>query len=121
MRCRTVAANLDGSPKRLHGGTTMAIAHDTQRLAREIDALDGKVVLPEHGTWDEARRAWNLMVDQHPAAVAFPESADDVVAAVRLAQARGLRIAAQGTGHGASALGDLGDTMLVRTTKLREV
>src|SRR5262249_55086917 len=42
-------------------------------------------------------------------------------AAVELASAHGLRIAAQGTGHGAGALGDLGDTMLVRTTNLREV
>jgi FAD/FMN-containing dehydrogenase len=87
--------------KRLDEGATMAIA--------------------QHGTWDEARQAWNLLVDQHPAAVALPESPDDVVAAVRLAQARGLRIAAQGTGHGAGPLGDLGDTMLVRTTELREV
>jgi hypothetical protein len=31
--------------------------------------------------WDDARRAWNLAVDQHPAAVALPESAADVMAA----------------------------------------
>ncbi len=100
----------------------MAIAYDTRTLDREVDALHGKIVLPEHGGWDEARQAWNLAVDQQPAAVVFPESAGDVAAAVRLAEARGLRVAAQGTGHGAGALGGLdGDTMLVRTTKLRDV
>ena len=51
--------------------------------------------------WDDARRAWNLSVDQHPAAVALPESADDVVVAVRFARDHGLRVAAQGTGHNA--------------------
>ena len=30
--------------------------------------------------WDDARRAWNLAVDQHPAAVAIPRTAHDVVA-----------------------------------------
>jgi hypothetical protein len=28
--------------------------------------------------WDDARQAWNLAVDQHPAAIAVPESTDDV-------------------------------------------
>ncbi len=28
--------------------------------------LDGKIVTPEHAGFDEARRAWNLTVDQQP-------------------------------------------------------
>jgi FAD/FMN-containing dehydrogenase len=44
--------------------------------------LDGKVVLPGDGRFDGARRAWNLAVDQRPAAVVSPESAADVAAAV---------------------------------------
>jgi FAD/FMN-containing dehydrogenase len=35
--------------------------------------------------WDAARQAWNLAVDQRPAAVARPRSAADVVASVRYA------------------------------------
>ena len=38
--------------------------------------LDGDVVGPGDADWDEARRAWNLTVDQWPAAVALPENAD---------------------------------------------
>jgi hypothetical protein len=71
--------------------------------------------------WDEARQAWNLAVDQHPAAVALPESADDAAAAVRFARERGLRVAAQGTGHSAAALGDLADTVLIKTHAMRRV
>ena len=51
--------------------------------------------------WNEARVAWNLAVDQQPAAVALPESAADVMAVVRWARSRGLRVAPQGTGHSA--------------------
>ncbi len=71
--------------------------------------------------WDEARQAWNLAADQRPAAIAQPTSAADVIAAVGFARARGLRIAAQGTGHGAVSLGSLTDTLLVKTNEMRQV
>ena len=69
--------------------------------------------------WDEARQAWNMAVDQRPAAVAVPESAQDVAEAVRFARERGLRVAAQGTGHNAGPLGDLADTVLIKTHAMR--
>ena len=40
------------------------------------------IVMPGDPGWDDARRAWNLAVDQHPAAVALPASAQDVAEAV---------------------------------------
>ena len=88
---------------------------------RPAERLHGKVVTPEHGRWDAARRAWNLAVDQQPAAVVFPESAEDVIAAVQLAAHMGFDIAAQGTGHNASPLGSLEHTLLVRTDGMRAV
>jgi hypothetical protein len=83
--------------------------------------LEGKVVLPGDNRFDQARQAWNLAVDQRPAAVAFPESAADVVAAVGWAAERGLRVAAQGTGHNAGPLGPLDDTVLLRTGQMRGI
>jgi hypothetical protein len=71
--------------------------------------------------WDEARRAWNLAVDQQPAAIARPASAQDVVAAVGYARRHGLRVAAQGTGHNARPLGSLSDTLLIKTEAMRQV
>ena len=79
------------------------------------------IVLPHDPSWDEARRAWNLAVDQRPAAVAFPESAEDVQAVVRWARTRGLRIAPQGTGHNAHPLGSLAHTVLLKTERMRGV
>lgn len=71
--------------------------------------------------WDEARQAWNLAVDQQPAAIARPASAQDAVAAVRFARSEGLRVAAQGTGHSAAPMGLLSGTLLIRTSGLRQV
>jgi hypothetical protein len=79
------------------------------------------LVLPADARFDEARRAWNLAVDQRPAAVAFPGSAQDVADAVLFAQDRALRIAAQGTGHNAGPLGPLADTILLKTERMRAV
>ena len=65
--------------------------------------------------------AWQLHVDQRPAAVAYPQSAQDVVNAVRSARERGQRVAAQATGHNAAPLGSLHDTLLLRTDRMRGV
>jgi len=91
------------------------------QLDLAVRTLGGKIVLPEHDSWNDARLAWNLAVDQHPAAVAFPESAGDVVAVVELARAFELRVAAQGTGHNAAPLGALDDTLLVKTERMRGI
>ena len=84
-------------------------------------ALDGKIVLVGDDRCDDARRAFNLIVDQRPAAVVLPESAEDVAAAVRWAAERGLRLAAQATGHNAAPLGPLEDAILLRTDRMRGV
>lgn len=93
----------------------------TGQFERAAKALGDKIVLREHTRWDEARLAWNLAVDQQPAAVAFPESAEDVASVVELAESFSLRVAAQGTGHGANPLGQLGDTILVKTERMRGI
>ncbi len=83
--------------------------------------LDGSLVHPGDETWDAARQAWNLAVDQRPALVALPHSSGDVQALVDYARRRGLRIAMQGTGHNAAPMGALDGTMLVRTSEMRGV
>ncbi|MFL5928197.1 MAG: FAD-binding oxidoreductase [Gaiellaceae bacterium] len=83
--------------------------------------LVGELVLPGDSSWDEARLAWHLSVDQWPAAVAIPENLHDVIEIVHWAREEGLRIAPQGTGHNAPALGDLADTVLLKTHRLRGV
>ena len=89
--------------------------------SRLTSALAGKVVIPEHARFDEARRAWNLAIDQRPSAVVYPESPQDVAAAVLFAREFGQQIAAQGTGHNAGPLGSLENTTLLKTERMRGV
>jgi FAD/FMN-containing dehydrogenase len=98
--------------------STTTAALDFSRLRQR---LMGAVTVPGDANWDVARRAWNLTVDQRPAAVAEPETVADVVAIVDFARERGLRVAAQGTGHSAAAIATLRDTILVKTHRMRVV
>ncbi len=84
-------------------------------------SITGRVVTPADADWDEARQAWNLAADQQPVAVAFVEGGDDVSAVLGFAAGQGLKVNAQGTGHGAAAVGSLEDTILIRTNRMKGV
>jgi FAD/FMN-containing dehydrogenase len=75
----------------------------------------------QDASWDLQRRAFNLLINQQPAGIAVPQSADDVSDVVRSAAADGKHVAAQCTGHLAAPLGSLTDTVLLRTAGLSSV
>ncbi len=100
----------------------------TETTASAVDmstlrgVFNGDLHAPGDAGWDEARLAWNLAVDQHPAAVAIPADAADVARAVRFARDNGLKVSVQGTGHNAAAYdGSIGRSLMIRTERLRDV
>jgi FAD/FMN-containing dehydrogenase len=82
-----------------------------------LPEIEGRTVLPGDAAWDEARRSWNLAVDQLPAAVVEAAGPGDVQALLRA----GLSVAPQATGHGSELLGPLDDVVLLKTSRMREV
>jgi len=99
--------------------TSDPITHGTTQTLRA--AITGEVFVPGDPGYDQARRAWNLAVEERPAVVVVARSDTDVARAVRFARSQGLRIAPQGTGHGAQPLEPLDDAMLLRTSRMRSV
>jgi FAD/FMN-containing dehydrogenase len=99
----------------------MTIIDRPYGLASLTESLAGSVVFPDHPSWDAAREAYNLAVDQQPAAVAFPADAADVRAIVRYAAENGLRVAPQRTGHNASPIESLEGVVLLKTDRLDTV
>jgi FAD/FMN-containing dehydrogenase len=82
----------------------------------------GAVHLPGDAAYDEARMPWNLQADSRPAAVAYPAFPHEVAPVLRAAASAGLRVAPQGTGHGAPPLsGHLEDAVLLRTSAMTEL
>ncbi len=90
---------------------------ETHITTTSLDALSA-AILPGDPSYEEARRGFNLAVDQHPAAIAYPRTAADVAALVRAAAAAGLRVAVQGGAHNAEPQGDLRDALLLRTNRM---
>jgi FAD binding domain len=82
---------------------------------------DGAVYLPGDPGFDDARTAWNVAVDQRPAAVAYPANATETSQLVKAAVAAGLRVAPQSTGHNAGPLGRLDDVVIIRTSAMTHV
>jgi hypothetical protein len=98
------------------------VSIDTTNDLRALRAhTTGPILTPGHPGWDDARRAWLLNVDQRPAAVAVPADDRDVMAVVRFAREAELRVAPQSTGHAADSLGSLADTILLKTSAMRDV
>ena len=95
------------------------------RPALELDTLRasfaGELHAPGDTGYDDARAAWNLMVDQHPVFVAEPRTAQDIAAVVRFARHHGLRVAPQGTGHNASVRAGADESILLNTRLMRGV
>ncbi|MFJ2030585.1 FAD-binding oxidoreductase [Streptosporangium sp. NPDC087985] len=88
----------------------MTIGNDLRRAVR------GQVLVAGDEGFEQARRAWNLAVDQPVRAVVEAEDADDVAALAGYARRAGLTVAAQPSGHGAS--GDVEGVVLLRTGRL---
>jgi FAD/FMN-containing dehydrogenase len=100
----------------------MATVRESSTELRTLRALSsGSIVSPEDHGYDEARMAWNLAADQRPAAVVLPETDTDVAFAVAYAREAGLRVSVQGTGHNPLPLGDMSGSLLIRTSRMRQV
>jgi FAD/FMN-containing dehydrogenase len=78
------------------------------------------ISLPGSSEYETGRQAWNLSADQRPAALCIATSVADVQAALAYARTHGLHVAAQATGHFATGLPALGDTLLLKLALHRE-
>ncbi|MCU0522353.1 MAG: FAD-binding oxidoreductase [Anaerolineae bacterium] len=101
--------------------TVRELEVETQEACPEpLDGLvKGRVYAPGEPGYHEARRAWNLTIDQYPALVVVARDADDVAYAVRWAADAGLKVAVQATGHGVVTPAD--DAVLIVTSEMTGV
>jgi FAD/FMN-containing dehydrogenase len=83
--------------------------------------LSGRVLLPDHTAWDEARRVHNGLVDKHPAVIAQCAGSADIAQAVRFARERSLEIAVRGGGHNVGGRATVDGGMLIDLSPMRHV
>jgi FAD/FMN-containing dehydrogenase len=93
--------------------------YDLQRLDELRARVSGQVIISNDDGYDTARQAWNLTVNQHPALIVVAENADDIVEAVRFAEAQGLEVSVKATGHG--VIREANDGLLIVTSQMTDV
>ena len=81
----------------------------------------GTVIEPADAAYDEARKVYNGMIDRKPRLIAKCTDAADVMAAVRMAKANGLRVSIRGGGHNAAGLGVCDDGLVIDLAPMKYV
>ena len=83
--------------------------------------FSGRMLLPDHTGWDDARHVHNGLVDKRPAVIAQCAGSADIVQAVRFARERSLEIAVRGGGHNVGGRATVEGGMLIDLTPMRHV
>ncbi len=83
--------------------------------------IRGTVLTPEDAGYDNARKVYNGMIDRKPALIAKCIDVADVIAAVKMAKANGLRVSIRGGGHNAAGLGVCDEGLVIDLAPIRYV
>jgi hypothetical protein len=81
----------------------------------------GKVILPEDGEYDEARKVWNAMIAKRPAVIAECAGTQDAVNALRFARENGMTLSVRGAGHHIAGNSLCDDGLVVDLSHLKAV
>ena len=99
--------------------TTTDISLHLKSITTLRERLRGTLLLPEDESFISAIRAWNLEARQHPAIVVMAACAEDIIAAVELANTLNIGVGVMSTGHGVGICCDGG--LLINTSQMRGV
>ncbi len=83
--------------------------------------LQGEVVLPADGAYDQVRTLWNGSFDRHPAMIVRCRSAEDVSAAITFARLHDLEIAVRGGAHSTGGLSGVDDGLVIDLSLMDQV
>jgi FAD/FMN-containing dehydrogenase len=84
-------------------------------------AFAGRLILPSHADYHDARSLHNGMIDKKPALVAQCRGAADAADAVKLARSLGLDIAVRGGGHNVAGRASVDNGVVVDLSLMRSV
>jgi FAD/FMN-containing dehydrogenase len=83
--------------------------------------LKGRIIRPEDGLYETARRVWNGGIDQRPLRIVQAATTGDVVRAVRFAASEGLPIAVRGGAHSVAGFSTCDDGIVIDLSAMNSV
>jgi FAD/FMN-containing dehydrogenase len=84
-------------------------------------SLRGELVLPDHASYEEARKVYNGMIDKRPAVIACCTDVADVINAVNFARENDILLAIRGGGHNGGGLGIADDALVIDLSAMKGV
>jgi FAD/FMN-containing dehydrogenase len=81
----------------------------------------GNTLTPSDEGYVTPRKAYNSLIDKHPAAIALCADVADVIAAVRAARDKDVLVAIRGGGHNAGGLGSCDGGLVIDLSRMRGV
>ena len=107
-------------------GYTLAVSGSGAQLVLEqaavkelSDSVQGRLLLPGQEGYDLARRVLNPTIDKHPALIAQPSGAADIMNAVTFARERDLLVAVKCGGHSFSGKSTCEGGMMIDLSNFR--
>ncbi len=94
---------------------------DTNAVVALKGQVRGEVILPGDGSYDQARKVYNAMIDKRPAVIIRCADVTDVVAAVKSARTEGLAVAIRGGGHSVPGFGTADDALVVDLGRMKGI
>src|SRR5713101_4709124 len=85
------------------------------------NCLRGNLLRPGDGTYDEARKIYNAMIDKRPALIARCAGAADVIRCVNLAREHQLVLSVRGGGHNVAGKAVCDDGLMIDLSRMKGV
>jgi FAD/FMN-containing dehydrogenase len=95
------------------------LGHTT--IAELGSELKGRIIRPEDGLYESARRVWNGDIDRRPLLIVQVATTGDVVRAVRFAANRDLPIAVRGGAHSVAGFSTCDDGIVIDLSAMNSV
>ena len=115
------AGVLPGSPSAAADSAAAVTLNETKQSAK---SLQDRIIFRDDPRYQGARdgAVWNSRKpNRYPQAIVMAETADDVVAAVKLARANGLQVGVRSTGHSWVAPYMRDNAILINMSKMQEI
>jgi FAD/FMN-containing dehydrogenase len=96
-------------------------AFDADRLEALRASFSGELLTPGDGSYDEARRVHNGLIDRRPALIARCRSAADIAAALRAAADAGLEVSVRGGGHNVAGRAVIDGAVMIDLAPMKDV
>ncbi len=83
--------------------------------------IKGRIIIPEDGDYDEARKIYNGMIDKHPGIILKCRDKEDVIQAVNFGRENNLEASIRSGGHSGAGLALCEDGLVIDLSEMKDI